>query len=77
MTDQPGLFPSPVPPVRFCGAAMGGYGSYADISKEEAVLELIVPANMLSGYSINDLNGREYREKLAALLLADAAEASQ
>lgn len=71
MTDQPGLFPSPVPPVRFCGGAMGGYGSYSDISKEEAVLKLIVPANMLSGYSINDLNGREYRTKLAALLVAE------
>lgn len=54
--------------VRFCGIAMGGYGSYSDLSKDEAVLELIVPAHLAAGYSIRDLNGQWYRENLAAIL---------
>lgn len=66
--DQ-GLFPVPAVPVRFCAGAMGGYGEWDSLSKGEAVLSLVVPAEMLSGQSIDSLNSQEYRERLAALLV--------
>lgn len=65
---------NPETTVRFCGAAMGGYGTYETLGKDEAVLELIVPAHMVSGHSINDLNSPEYRAGLAAMLLRPAEE---
>lgn len=64
-----GLFPVPAVPVRFCAGAMGGYGAWDSLSKGEAVLSLVVPAEMLSGQSIDSLNSQEYRERLAALLV--------
>lgn len=70
MSDpQPGLFPEPAVPLRFCAGAMGGYGEWETLSKREAVLCLVVPAEMLSGYSLDDLNSQQYRERIAALLI--------
>lgn len=74
--DEPGLFPAPVVPLQFCSAAMGGYGEWADLSKRQGVLSLIVPAEMISGQSIDSLNSREYRERFAALLLSDGTDSS-
>ncbi len=78
MSDpQPGLFPAPADPPRFCAGAMGGYGEWETISKGEAVLSLVVPAWMLSGRSIDDLNSRQYREQIAALLINPGARVDQ
>ncbi|SHY11695.1 Uncharacterised protein [Mycobacteroides abscessus subsp. abscessus] len=74
--DEPGLFPAPVVPIQFCSAAMGGYGEWSDLSTRRGVLSLIVPAEMVSGQSIDSLNGREYRERFAALLLSDGPSAA-
>jgi hypothetical protein len=73
---EDGLFASPVASVRFCGAAMGGHGSYSDLSEDEAVVELIAPASMVSGQSINSLNSPQGRKAFAAALLTAAVVGS-
>jgi hypothetical protein len=51
---------------------MGGYGEWDCLSKHEAVLMLVVPAEMLSGESIDSLNSPEYRQRLAKMLTAES-----
>lgn len=55
--------------IEVCGGAMGGYGTYEDLPKDRAVVEFIVPASMVSGFSINDMNARPWREVFAEELL--------
>lgn len=55
--------------IHICGAAMGGYGNYDHLQKDEAELQIVVPASMVKGWTLRGMNSPEYRKQLAALLL--------